>query len=426
MCSTLIGNLAMFTWKSSPLFFLPVLNFNDFLPSCSELEAIEPDFQQISLMLHCFVCTPAVGFQLSFVIMGLDAPEEVLHIRNQQPKAGWLASIYSPFFSSRQPQPTQGQATLVSPRAETTPIPVPTQVRNYQRIKQNLSSSPSTTLYSSPRISLCLQQVLFTNIGQCKCLILKDNCSLCDPSLLAMFVIKADGSISKLSGTVRRSNTSPMGFPKVGSGSPSSADAPQTAGRRLSTGSSRPYSPSPLVGTIPEQLGHCCCHLQNQEPRIRSSSGGSPVPSSQLLGARLQSAPTLTEFYQTRQKLHKQLSDPVQPSSCSSSSSCSHSPQLGRPANLGSSPTKLLGSSPRTSDWLQKSPLPTIIGSPTKTISAPFKIPKTQASCNLMALADSPLPTKTLADCREICSHHCNPYLTGRAAAPEASRTFGR
>lgn len=48
------------------------------------------------------------------------------------------------------------------------------------------------------------------------------------------------------SGTVRRSNTSPMGFPKVGSGSPSSADVPQTVGRRLSTGSSRPYSPSPL------------------------------------------------------------------------------------------------------------------------------------------------------------------------------------
>lgn len=91
-------------------------------------------------------------------------------------------------------------------------------------------------------------------------------------------------------------------------------------------------------------------------------SPGSPFPSSQLLGARLQSAPTLTEFYQTRQKLHKQLSDPIQPSS----SLCSHSPQLGRPANLGSSPTKLLGSSPRTSEWLQKSPLPTIIGSPTK------------------------------------------------------------
>lgn len=48
------------------------------------------------------------------------------------------------------------------------------------------------------------------------------------------------------SGTVRRSNTSPMGFPKMVSGSPSTADAVQTVGRRLSTGSSRPYSPSPL------------------------------------------------------------------------------------------------------------------------------------------------------------------------------------
>ncbi|KAL0973319.1 hypothetical protein UPYG_G00201890 [Umbra pygmaea] len=277
-----------------------------------------------------------------------------------------------------QPQ-ASGQTPMVSPRAETTPIPVPTQVRNYQRIKQNLSSSPTTTLYGSPR-----------------------------------------------SGTVRRSNTSPMGFPKVGSGSPSSADgSAQMTGRRLSIGSSRPYSPSPLVGTIPEQLGHCCCgHPQGHEARSRSSSGGSPVPSSQLLGARLQSAPTLTEVYQTRQKLHKQLSDPIQPTS---NYPPSHSPQLGRPGNLGTSPTKHLGSSPRSSDWLMKSPLPTIIGSPTKTISAPFKIPKTQASCNLMALADSPMPTKTLADARDLCAHHCSPYPSGRQSAPETSRTtFGR
>ncbi|XP_045074575.1 serine/threonine-protein kinase ULK2-like isoform X2 [Coregonus clupeaformis] len=278
-----------------------------------------------------------------------------------------------------QPQ-TTGQTPMVSPRAETTPIPVPTQVRNYQRIKQNLYNSPTTTLYGSPR-----------------------------------------------SGTVRRSNTSPMGFPKVGSGSPSSADcSPQMTGRRLSIGSSRPYSPSPLVGTIPEQLGHCCCgHPQGHESRSRSSSGGYPVSSSQLLGARLQSAPTLTEVYQTRQKLHKQLSDPIQPST--SNYPLSHSPHMGRPGNLGTSPTKHLGSSPRSSDWLTKSPLPTIIGSPTKPISAPFKIPKTQASCNLMALADSPTPIKTLADARDICAHHGNPYPSGRQPAPEASRTtFGR
>uniref|UniRef100_A0A672GWT8 non-specific serine/threonine protein kinase n=1 Tax=Salarias fasciatus TaxID=181472 RepID=A0A672GWT8_SALFA len=171
------------------------------------------------------------------------------------------------------------------------------------------------------------------------------------------------------SGTVRRSNTSPMGFPKVGSGSPSAADIAQTVGRRLSTGSSRPYSPSPLG----KKLYPLC--PSSVESQFIFCFSGSPVPSSQLLGARLQSAPTLTEVYQTRQKLHKQLSDPVQPSSSS---------------------------------------------------APPFKIPKTQASCNLMALVDGPQPTKTLADARDICVHHCSPYLAGRAAAPEASRTFGR
>lgn len=45
---------------------------------------------------------------------------------------------------------------------------------------------------------------------------------------------------------VRRSNTSPMGFLRLGSCSPAPADTVQTVGRRLSTGSSRPYSPSPL------------------------------------------------------------------------------------------------------------------------------------------------------------------------------------
>ncbi|XP_039526528.1 serine/threonine-protein kinase ULK2 isoform X3 [Pimephales promelas] len=282
------------------------------------------------------------------------------------------------------PQPSTGQTPMVSPRSETTPIPVPTQVRNYQRIKQNLSSSPTTTLYGSPR-----------------------------------------------SGTVRRSNTSPMGFPKMVSGSPSPADTVQTVGRRLSTGSSRPYSPSPLVGTIPEQLGHCCCgHPQSHEARSRSSSGGSPVPSSQLLGTRLQSAPTLTDIYQNKQKLHKQMSDPVHPTS--SAYPTSHSPQLGRPGNLGTSPTKHLGSSPRTSDWLTKSPLPTIIGSPTK-VSAPFKIPKTQASCNLLALAsqqgiaDSPTPIRMLMDGRDLCAHHCSAYPSSQQPAPEASKTsFGR
>ncbi|XP_041519818.1 serine/threonine-protein kinase ULK2 isoform X3 [Microtus oregoni] len=241
------------------------------------------------------------------------------------------------FMCGGQYQPT------VSPHSETAPIPVPTQVRNYQRIEQNLISTASsgTNPHGSPR-----------------------------------------------SAVVRRSNTSPMGFLRVGSCSPVPADTVQTGGRRLSTGSSRPYSPSPLVGTIPEQFSQCCCgHPQGHEARSRHSSG-SPVPQTQspqslLLGARLQSAPTLTDIYQNKQKLRKQHSDPVCPSHAGAG--YSYSPQPSRPGSLGTSPTKHMGSSPRSSDWFFKTPLPTIIGSPTKT-TAPFKIPKTQASSNLLAL----------------------------------------
>lgn len=96
---------------------------------------------------------------------------------------------------------------------------------------------------------------------------------------------------------------------------------------------------------------------------------GSPVPQAQspqslLLGARLQSAPTLTDIYQNKQKLRKQHSDPVCPTHAGAG--YSYSPQPSRPGSLGTSPTKHLGSSPRSSDWFFKTPLPTIIGSPTK------------------------------------------------------------
>ncbi|XP_040309017.1 serine/threonine-protein kinase ULK2 isoform X3 [Herpailurus yagouaroundi] len=212
------------------------------------------------------------------------------------------------------------------------------------------------------------------------------------------------------SAAVRRSNTSPMGFLRLGSCSPAPADTVQTVGRRLSTGSSRPYSPSPLVGTIPEQFSQCCCgHPQGHESRSRNSSG-SPVPQAQspqslLLGARLQSAPTLTDIYHNKQKLRKQHSDPVCPSHAGVG--YSYSPQPSRPGGLGTSPTKHMGSSPRSSDWLFKTPLPTIIGSPTKT-TAPFKIPKTQASSNLLALVTRHGPSegqsKDGSDPRE-CSH---------------------
>nr|XP_056721242.1 serine/threonine-protein kinase ULK2 [Euleptes europaea] len=277
----------------------------------------------------------------------------------------------------------------VSPRSETAPIPVPTQLRNYQRIEQNLTSaaSPVSNPHGSPR-----------------------------------------------SAVVRRSNTSPMGFLKTGSSSPVPADAVQGVGRRLSTGSSRPYSPSPLVGTIPEQLGHCCCgQLQGHEARSRNSSG-SPAPQSQspqslLLGARLQSVPTLTDIYQNKQKLRKQHSDPV----CPSYAGYGHSPQPARPVSLGTSPTKHMGSSPRSSDWLFKTPLPTIIGSPTKA-SAPFKIPKTQASSNLVGLvsrqgsaADAPLQQlKDVSEMRDFSHFHLTQGSERQAAEQHGKALFGR
>ncbi|XP_074045338.1 serine/threonine-protein kinase ULK2 isoform X1 [Macrotis lagotis] len=273
-----------------------------------------------------------------------------------------------------------------SPHSETAPIPVPTQLRNYQRIEQNLSSaSPGANPHGSPR-----------------------------------------------SAVVRRSNTSPLGFLKMGSCSPVPADTVQPAGRRLSTGSSRPYSPSPLVGTIPEQLGHCCCgQPQGHDSRSRNSSG-SPVPQSQspqslLLGARLQSAPTLTDIYQNKQKLRKQHSDPVCPSQAGFG--YSYSPQPSRPVSLGTSPTKHMGSSPRSSDWLFKTPLPTIIGSPTKA-TAPSKIPKTQASSNLLALVTrqgpTDVPAKDVSDPREF-SHFLSAQGSERQVAEHHSKaTFGR
>ncbi|XP_053130684.1 serine/threonine-protein kinase ULK2 isoform X1 [Hemicordylus capensis] len=284
----------------------------------------------------------------------------------------------------------QGQPSF-SPRSETAPIPVPTQLRNYQRIEQNLTSaaSPGSNPHGSPR-----------------------------------------------SAVVRRSNTSPMGFLKTGSCSPVPADAVQAAGRRLSTGSSRPYSPSPLVGTIPEQLGHCCCgQPQGHESRSRSASG-SPAPQSQspqslLMGARLQSTPTLTDIYQNKQKLRKQHSDPV----CPSYAGYGHSPQPARPVSLGTSPTKHMGSSPRSSDWLFKTPLPTIIGSPTKA-AAPFKIPKTQASSNLVGLVSRPgpaeallQPAKDLGEAREFSHFHVAAAQGGErppAAEPHGKAAFGR
>ncbi|NXU28861.1 ULK2 kinase, partial [Thalassarche chlororhynchos] len=238
-------------------------------------------------------------------------------------------------------------------------------------------------------------------------------------------------------GVVRRSNTSPMGFMKMGSCSPVPADTAQGVGRRLSTGSSRPYSPSPLAASTAVTLKSCLFGSLNISSNFTSLfliSTGSPIPPSQspqslLMGARLQSAPTLTDIYQNKQKLRKQHSDPVCPSYAGYG--YSHSPQPSRPGSLGTSPTKHMGSSPRSSDWLFKTPLPTIIGSPTKA-TAPFKIPKTQASSNLLALAnrqgsvDTPLQPKDITDPRDFTHFHSTQGGEKQGGEQHSKTTFGR
>ncbi|NXW92859.1 ULK2 kinase, partial [Alopecoenas beccarii] len=238
-------------------------------------------------------------------------------------------------------------------------------------------------------------------------------------------------------GVVRRSNTSPMGFMKMGSCSPVPADTAQGVGRRLSTGSSRPYSPSPLAANAAVTLKSCLfgsLNVSSAFPSLFFIPTGSPIPPSPspqslLMGARLQSAPTLTDIYQNKQKLRKQHSDPVCPSYAGYG--YSHSPQPSRPGSLGTSPTKHMGSSPRSSDWLFKTPLPTIIGSPTKA-TAPFKIPKTQASSNLLALAnrqglgETPLQPKDITDPRDFAHFHSTQGAEKQAGEQHSKATFGR
>ncbi|XP_022616533.1 serine/threonine-protein kinase ULK1 isoform X2 [Seriola dumerili] len=181
------------------------------------------------------------------------------------------------------------------------PIPVPTQVQNYQRMEQNLHST------------------------------------------------KQDGS-PRLSTPVRRcSSGSSLGFARTGP-SPSYGQGAVTATRRLSLGGGRTFQLSPLAPQL-------------TEPRPTSQQH----PQTTGLGTRLHSAPCLLECVSGggRQKIRKQYSDPVvAPSS-------------------GLMTVRPLHSSPRLSELMQRSPLPTILGSPSRTIP-PFEFPKPPSSPNLV------------------------------------------
>uniref|UniRef100_A0A3P8Y0K5 non-specific serine/threonine protein kinase n=1 Tax=Esox lucius TaxID=8010 RepID=A0A3P8Y0K5_ESOLU len=193
---------------------------------------------------------------------------------------------------------------------QSVPIPVPTQVQNYQRMEQNLHS-PSQA--GSPRLVYIL------------------------------------------------SNSS-LGFGRTGPFPPHPGGL-----RRPSAGGARPFQLSP------------------------QSMSASP-PAQQLgLGSRLHSAPCLLEAASggSRQKIRKQHSDPV-----------------GSNHQAGVMVMRPLHSSPRLSELMQRSPLPTILGSPSRAIP-PFEFPKPPSSPNLVTflaqqgLVLAPPGSRTASDQRD-------------------------
>uniref|UniRef100_A0AAQ4P7R8 non-specific serine/threonine protein kinase n=1 Tax=Gasterosteus aculeatus aculeatus TaxID=481459 RepID=A0AAQ4P7R8_GASAC len=201
------------------------------------------------------------------------------------------------------------------------PIPVPSQVQNYQRMEQNMHC---TRLDGSPRPSAPVR---------------------------------------------RCSSGSSLGFARAGPSPPCGQGAAH-ANRRLSLGGARPFQPSP----------------QAPQPHPQQAPG---------LGARLHSAPSLLECTGAagKQKIRKQHSDPaVAPSA-------------------GLKTLRPLHSSPRLSELMQRSPLPTILGSPSRAIP-PFEFPKPPSSPNLVTF---------LTQQGLVIGSPCS-----RTAPPDRSQSAGR
>ncbi|XP_065502088.1 serine/threonine-protein kinase ULK1 isoform X4 [Caloenas nicobarica] len=272
---------------------------------------------------------------------------------------GRTPSPSPPYSSSPSPSSRPGQFSS-SKYGHSVPIPVPTQIHNYRRIEQNLQSPNQ---YASPR-----------------------------------------------SGTVRRSSsTSPLGFPKTGASPPYPGEhgsAPSS--RKLSFGGAKPFMPSPQVGTIPEQPSQTVIPSSlGAEVRSRIPVAGSSAPehSPRGMGSRLHSAPNLSDLHSCRQKITKQHSDPLV-------AHLGHTPG-SQPLQIhGLQHCRQLRSSPKLSEFMQRSPLPTIMGSPTKAVS-PFEFPKTPSSQNLLTLLAhqgvmmTPTRNKTLPDLKEMGHFHC-------------------
>ncbi|XP_041825820.1 serine/threonine-protein kinase ULK1 isoform X2 [Melanotaenia boesemani] len=221
------------------------------------------------------------------------------------------------------------------------PIPVPSQVQNYQRLEQNLNSSKQN---GSPRFS--------TPVRRC-----------------------SSGSL--------------LGFARTGPSPPYGQVAAPTS-RRLSLGGARPFQLSPQA-------------LPQTEPRPTSQQH----PQTVGLGTRLNSAPCLLECASGggRHKIKKQHSDPVAAPSA------------------GLMTVRPLHSSPRLSELMQRNPLPTILGSPSRTIP-PFEFPKPPSSPNLVTfltqkglVIGSPGSRTAPAELRDLALHERD-FIRDQAPSP--------
>uniref|UniRef100_A0AAR2M2Z9 non-specific serine/threonine protein kinase n=1 Tax=Pygocentrus nattereri TaxID=42514 RepID=A0AAR2M2Z9_PYGNA len=213
------------------------------------------------------------------------------------------SSLVSPFLLLS--RPTEYSVSNYGNYGQSVPIPVPTQIHNYQRMEQNLHS-PSQD--SSPR-------------------------------------------------------GSPLGCGRTGPSPPHQGGLPS---RRLSMGGSRPFQLSPQVGTIPELPVHPGPFSALFAPAFQIPEAKARPQQQQGLGSRLHSAPCLLEATGGgRQTIRKQHSDPVV------------APQGGMVA------LRPLHSSPRLSELMQRSPLPTILGSPSRAMP-PFEFPKPPSSPNMV------------------------------------------
>uniref|UniRef100_A0A452RRA7 Unc-51 like autophagy activating kinase 1 n=1 Tax=Ursus americanus TaxID=9643 RepID=A0A452RRA7_URSAM len=279
---------------------------------------------------------------------------------------------------SSSPSPSGRAGSFSSRCGVSVPIPVPTQVHNYQRIEQNLQSP---TQYQTTRSS----------------------------------AIRRSGS------------TSPLGFARASPSPPSHAEHGAALARKLSLGGGRPYTPSPQVGILPERPGWSGAPSpQGAEMRggrsPRSSAPEHP-PQAAGLGCRLHSAPNLSDLHVVRPKLPKPPTDPL-------GVAFGH-PQSSPPQPAhGLQSCRPLRGSPKLPDFLQRNPLPPILGSPTKAMPA-FDFPKTPSSQNLLTLLArqgvvmTPPRNRTLPDLSEAGPFHGQQLGPGLRPSEDKS-PFGR